>query len=331
MTNRTFAYGSLGLLALIGGFGCSSSSPPQTVTTFCDQKAEKECGTATKGVAVSCGTTMALCKPKRAKACTDWAATQMSATRPFRPENIAACLSKTTDAYGATIITPKALVAMNDACARVFSGNNKGTITDLPCTSTFDCAADLICDKTLCVKQSTTATGFCNDPGVVCGTDQYCMLVGAQLKCVPSKAAGEACDATTSPCVDAFRCSSAGVCTDKVAVNLACGSNDDCAMDAPYCDAYNGCICRPGFTPSPGTNECGAFGATVWNETPQVCGGGGPGAGGANGAGGVGGANGAGGASAGVGGAGGAGGANAGVGGASGAAGGAAGFRGLIR
>ena len=57
----------------------------------------------------------------------------------------------------------------------------------------------------------------------------------------------------------------------RVGVNLACGSDDDCAAVAPYCDPYNACICRSGFVPTIGASECVAFGATDVTVVPQVC------------------------------------------------------------
>ena len=52
---------------------------------------------------------------------------------------------------------------------------------------------------------------------------------------------------------------------------VACGSDDDCAADAPYCDPYSTCRCRPGFLPTIGANECVAFGATDVTGVPQAC------------------------------------------------------------
>jgi hypothetical protein len=308
MTNKILSCGTIVLLAA-AGIGCSSGTPASEMS-FCAQKAEKECGTDTKGVAVSCGATVAACKAVRAAACAAWIPSQESATRPFRPENIGNCLNKTTDAYASVTVLPAKRAAMDEACARVFSG--RGAML-AACTSSFDCATDLICDPnaSICVKKTITNSAFCGDPGSVCPANQYCTLVGMFRTCVANKAAGQACSAT-DPCIAGLRCSG-GICTDRVGVNLACGSDDDCAAEAPYCDPYSTCRCRPGFTPTIGATECAAFGATDVTVVPQVCSGAGgaggsPGSAGSTGAAGSPGTAGsAGGTAGGVGGAGGAG------------------------
>src|SRR3954471_12221056 len=104
MMNKIFVCGSLVLLT-VAGVACGKSTPASEMS-FCAQKAEKECGTDTKGVAVSCGATVAACKAVRAAACAAWIPTQESATRPFRPENIGNCLNKTTDAYASVTVLP---------------------------------------------------------------------------------------------------------------------------------------------------------------------------------------------------------------------------------
>lgn len=288
MTNKIFSCGSVVLLA-VAGLGCSSSGAPVTETSFCMQKAEKECGTDSKGVAASCGATLVACKAARVAACTAWVATQESPTRPFRTENIGNCLNKTADAYSSVTVVPSKRAAMDDACARVFSGRGAAataTTPATPCTSSFDCATDLICDANLniCAKKVVSNTGYCNDPGSVCPANQYCALVGTLRMCVAAGGAGQACGAT-APCLASLRCSG-GICMDRVAFNLACGSDDDCAVGAPYCDSYSACICRAGFTPTIGANECVAFGVVDATIVPQTCAGtGGPGgAGGSDGA-----------------------------------------------
>ena len=246
---------------------------------------------------------------------------QLSLTRPIRPENIENCLNKTSEAYSGTIVTPDKVAIMNDACDRVFSGNIPAG-SALACQSDYDCAVGAICDQAFCVKKTAPGVnGFCSDPGTVCPANQYCALVGTFKKCVPSKQAGEVCGDGV-PCADALRCGSAGMCVAKATINVACGSNADCAVDAPYCDPYypTGCSCRPGFSPSPMTSECATFGNTLVTGSPMVCGGAPSGAAGASGTAGTSGSAGAGGggtAGAGGGAAGGAGG------GAAGGAGGA--------
>ena len=210
MTRNTFAFacGISAVLTLVGP-SCKSDDPPPTVTSFCTQKADRECGTATKGMAANCGADLATCKATRASICVTRAQTQLSATRPIRPENIENCLNKTSEAYSGTIVTPDKVAIMNDACDRVFSGNiPAGSV--LACQSDYDCAVGAICDQAFCVKKTAPGVnGFCSDPGTVCPANQYCALVGTFKKCVPSKQAGEVCGDGV-PCADALRCGSAG-------------------------------------------------------------------------------------------------------------------------
>jgi len=274
------------IIGLVGvgalGTGCGKSDTPPTIASFCEQKAAKECGTKDKGVAHDCGATVTACTTLRAAACTT-IATQQSATHPLRPDAIANCLSKTDAAYSQPIITPALRAAADDACARVFSGMNKGQPTDPLCTSTADCDAGLVCDRTVCAAPvAVAANAFCNNPGETCPASQYCTGVSPRQACTDKHGAGTACDAST-PCLDTLRCVNS-VCVERVGPRGACTSDADCSPSAPYCDPYDGNACFLGFAPASATNECAAFGG----PTPGA-GAGGSGAGGASGNGGAGG------------------------------------------
>jgi len=311
MTLKTLRGGAALVIGLVGalGTGCGKSDSPPTIATFCAQKAEKECGTKDKGVAHDCGATLSACTTLRTAACMALA-TQQSVTHPLRADAIANCLSKTEAAYSQMTITPALRAAADDACARVFSGMNKGQPTDPACASSSDCDTGLICDRTVCAAPVVVAANArCNNPGETCPATQYCAGIYPQQICTDKKAAGTACDAAT-PCLDTLRCVN-GACVARVSTRGACTTDADCDPSAPYCDPYNGNACFLGFAPASagGTNECVAFGG------PQ------PG----SGAGGAGGAVGAGGSGAGgVSGNGGA--AGQGVGGAAGGAGGSVGL-----
>ena len=290
MTLETLRRSAIIIMGLVGvgafGAACSKSDSTPTIASFCAQKAEKECGTKDKGVALDCGTTVAACTNARSVACIT-VATQQSGLHPLRADAIDNCLSKTATAYAAATITPDLRAAADDACARVFSGMNKGAATDPPCASDVDCDTGLICDRTVCAMPvSVAANARCNNPGETCPATQYCAGTYPQQVCTDKAAAGAAC--TAGPCLDTLRCMN-GFCADKVGTRGACTTNADCASTAPYCDPYNGNECFLGFTPaSPGgTNECVAFGGPL------------PGAGGSSGStGGAGGMSGAGGQSA---------------------------------
>jgi len=296
MKRETLRSSAAIIIGLVGvgalGTGCGKSDSPPTVASFCAQKAEKECGTKDKGVAHDCLATLSVCTTTRAAACMA-IATQQSLTYPLRADAIANCLSKTEAAYSQPTITPALRAAADDACARVFSGMNKGRPTDPACTSTADCDTGLICDRTICAAPVTVAANArCNNPGETCPATQYCAGVYPQQICTDKKAAGTACDAVT-PCLDTLRCVNA-VCADRVGLRGACITDADCAPTAPYCDPYNGNECFQGFSPASagGTNECVNFGG----PTPGTGAGGAAGAAGGAGGGGAGGVSGNGGA-----------------------------------
>ncbi len=247
--------------ALAAGCG-SGGGTTMTQSDFCAKKAENEC----KAVADRCLASASACEAKRVKACNDFAAAQQAApssavTRPFRPDLAKACLDKATEVYAKATITPADLAALNDVCARVFSGKKKSTDPDKTCSSNYECEASQICDTgfmTCGPKRTVSAGAGCNNPGEICPTGQYC--TGSPRECMPKIAAGETCD-DTSPCLEALRCS-AGTCAERVDFAASCTSNDDCLPAHPYCDTYNGSVCTAGFTPSTGNAECiGAFGA----------------------------------------------------------------------
>lgn len=256
-----------GLLLTIAacGAGCNGGGAATlTQGSFCDKMAENECA----AVANKCLATSANCKTKRVAACNDFAMQQQAApsspaSRPFRPENADACLTKTTTVYSKSTITPVDLAALDDVCARVFSGKKKSTDTVKPtCASDYECDDNEICDPDFIVcapKKMVGTSAGCNNPGEICPAGQYC--TGSPRQCKPRPAAGEACDAT-SPCLETLRCGSAGTCVERLDIGASCDSNDDCDATYPYCDPYNGKVCTPGFTPSTANAECvSAFGA----------------------------------------------------------------------
>jgi hypothetical protein len=275
---------SLALVTL--GLGCNGGSGTTTQSDFCAQKADRECA----GVHNLCVSSTTACQALRISACNAFAAEQQAMpnaiARPFRPDKVADCLSKTSTVYAKSTITPADRLPMDVACARVFSGKKTTTDTDKSCTNDYECDGDLVCDPDFlqcATKNMVAANAGCNNPGEVCPTDQYC--VGSPRACTPKGAMGVMCDAT-HPCVETLRCAVTGLCVSRVDVGGACTSDDDCAVASPYCDTYNGSICTTGFTPSIGTRECVVAYA---GATPG-------GSGGTSGAGGVGGIVGGGGA-----------------------------------
>jgi hypothetical protein len=235
-----------------------------TQAEFCAQKASKEC----EGVSLACLSDAPACKAARVQACEDFAMAQQTAPsspalRPFRADKAAACISKAAEVYKKSPITPADRSALDEVCARVFSGTRKDTDPDPSCNFDYECDSPQICDiwfKTCAKKRVVEASAGCNNPGEVCPSEQFC-AAPTPHKCMPKLTAGMACDDETNPCLDTLRCA-AGVCAAPVVTaGKACSTNSDCVSTAPYCDSYNGSICTPGFIPSPGSNECvAAFG-----------------------------------------------------------------------
>jgi hypothetical protein len=248
--------GTLGTLAVLLAFGVScGGGDPMTQTEFCAEKATKECD----GVAAACLSDPAACKARRVTACEEFAAAQQAAPsspllRPFRPDRASACVSKAAEVYKKSPITPADRAALDDVCARVFAGSNKGV--DAPCDNDYECDGGQICDAQykICAKKTTvSANGGCNNPGEVCPADQFCGTASPR-KCVPRLTADMACD-PTNPCASTLRCAE-GVCAKRLNRGDACTSDSDCAPSDPYCDTFNGSRCTVGFIPSTGSNEC---------------------------------------------------------------------------
>lgn len=241
------------LIALF--LGCGGKGATLTESEFCSRKATRECD----GVADKCLATDSNCHAARVAACEAFVGQNLAPpARPFRPERADACLNKTAEIYAKPTITPADREAMNDVCARVFSGTKKELA---PCSSTFECDGALICDDflTICATQKVVAIdGFCGNPGETCSDGQYC--TGTPRKCVARIGAGQACGPDL-PCLESFRCvGNPPICSARVAFLGACGADSDClatgADAAPYCDPFFGDICTKGFTPSGGSPEC---------------------------------------------------------------------------
>src|SRR3569832_2996948 len=126
-------FGLVGVGPLVTG--CGKSDTPPTIASFCEQKAEKECGTKDKGVAHDCGASVTACTALRLMACTTLA-TQQRVAHPLRADAIANCLSKTDAAYSQPTITQALRDAADDVCVREFSGMGKVLLL---------CACFLVC------------------------------------------------------------------------------------------------------------------------------------------------------------------------------------------
>jgi hypothetical protein len=282
MKTRISRFGWMTVLVALG-LSCGGSDGGLTQTEFCKQKAAKECG----AVAMRCIADDDACKAARVLACEAFAEAQQAppssaVLRPFRPDKASACINKAGEVYAKLTITPADRDALDDVCARVFSGSRKDTDAEHSCHNDYECDAGYICDvgfDTCAKKTAVIADAYCNNPGDVCPVDQFCAQL-ALRRCTERLGADMACD-PTNPCESTLRCT-AGVCAVRVGLGKTCASNADCLPIAPYCDTFNGSICTGGFTPSTGSKECvDAFGGVdTGGGTGGVSGGGTGGAGG---------------------------------------------------
>jgi hypothetical protein len=311
------------------GCGGGGGKPP-TETEFCAQLAEAECQVSDR-----CFVDEDDCQTERKALCmTAATAAKVGGPRVFTPGNMGACINKAKSIYGQTgPITPMQMNETLDLCNWVFQGD----VEELDnCMVKYDCKnKNHICDKGRCAAKKMIGAGdLCGNPGEVCNAGSYCTMVNGLLQCEPKGDMGDPCSAM-APCLEALRCLN-GMCADRVAAQGACTTNDDCEMDAPYCDPAAQLRCGPGLSFSAsapaccdygGTTNCGGGAGGTGGGTGGTTGTGG-GAGGTTGAGGRGGGGGSGGTTgaAGTTGAGGTTGTGGGASGTTGAGGGGGGF-----
>jgi hypothetical protein len=243
-----------------------------------------------------CGSTKDACKAKRIAKCTEFAsAAKASGKRKFVEGNVAACINATTAAYAKTSgITPTDTAGIDEACNYVFQGTGEVQIAE--CTVKYDCAGRVVCDKGFCANPVTSAVDTpCAGPGAVCAAGSYCAPnTAGNLVCTAKGTTGMPCSATM-PCLETLRCAGT-TCGERLPMNSACTSNDDCAATAPYCDPYAGNVCFSGLFFAPNSTSCADFGGPSSSGTGGTTGGSGGGTGGSGGGTGGGGRGGGGGA-----------------------------------
>lgn len=277
MTGRRLARFAA-MFGLLAGCGGGGSSKPITESDFCAQKADAECQVTDR-----CGSTKDACKAERMAKCTAFAsAAKASGMRFFVAANVGTCINKTTAVYAKTsAITPADTADIDDACNYVFQGDGEVNVDH--CDNKYDCAGRVICDKTFCATASApkAVDQPCGNPGDVCATGNYCAMNTAGVSvCTAKGSSGDTCSATV-PCLETLRC--AGTCGDRLPMNSACTSNDDCATTAPYCDPYAGNVCFSGLFFAPNSSSCADFGGPSSSGTGGTTGGSGGGTGGSGG------------------------------------------------
>jgi hypothetical protein len=256
MTGRKLLGAALLPLVLFG-CGGGGSSTPVTEDDFCTQLAAAECQVSDR-----CVVNVDDCKTARKAACRAFAtAAKASTTRTFNTGNIGDCVSQTNSLYGQTApITPTQLANVQNTCNYVFQGMVKNLDA---CTVNYDCAdRNNICDKGHCAAKVTknSAGDQCSNFGDVCNTGLICTTTGGVTQCAAKGASSAACSAD-APCLETLRCLN-GTCTDRVAAQAGCLTNDDCVSTAPYCDPAAGMRCDPGLSFSASSPSCCAFGGT---------------------------------------------------------------------
>ncbi|MBX3189951.1 MAG: hypothetical protein KF819_23190 [Labilithrix sp.] len=236
------------LVALFGG--CSSTeSEFSTSDSFCTTKADTEC----KHLALSCGVGADACKSKRAQVCNAAAAAAGGQGRQYKPNSARPCIDKIDEIFKEKVILPEKEAEVVELCERVFSGS---VAKNGPCETSLQCDGTMVCDKGVCAdKAPTKLDEACNNPGQVCDKGTFCTLRGQSKFCVAKKAAGEICSAE-SPCVEDLRC--VNTCVARVTVGNKCDRDDECAPEAPYCDASKK-TCLPKY--QAGTSACRDYGA----------------------------------------------------------------------
>jgi len=216
------AVGVVGVVsAMVGVFaaGCAGSTPV-SVSQFCNQKAEAECGYVVSVCGATDSLTQSACVSARTSDClTDASNATSSGQRTFNPNNISACLNAITSAYGSlkqgvneTALysdisgTPTDTTTADYLCESVFEGNITSGAT---CTSTFDCADSNVCTPSnggakvdVCAPLVNVADGAsCGAAGSVCVSGDTCGVnknTGEYLCEVSSATLGELGDACTT-------------------------------------------------------------------------------------------------------------------------------------
>ena len=228
-----------GITALVA---CSSTEVEKfgSSDSFCNAKAEAEC----TGLAKKCGASADACSKKRLSTCNGGASLAANQGRSYQANGAQGCIDSINSTYknGGNDVTPESELETTKVCERVFSGSKKESA---PCANTFECEAALTCDKGVCIKEEKVPLkGQCNNAGAICTTGAYCQQQGATKFCVEKNKLDEACK-EDAPCIETLRCVT-NRCVPRVTAGNPCDNDNECAPEAPYCDAATK-KCRPKY------------------------------------------------------------------------------------
>jgi hypothetical protein len=256
MKNWLKSIGGTGLVVISASFAvaaCSSTAADKypSSDSFCEARAKEECQ-----VTARCGVTEVACLTARKQACSSFVTQSTGGSRQYRSANAEGCVNKVHDVYSGTApITPAIQGEIDAACSKVFQGTTKELGA---CEATIDCEGDLICDKKLCANKVTKNSGeLCGNPGEICASGSFCDTSGGAAQCKAKKGRDEVCN-DKAPCKEDLRCNN--TCRDRFVAGESCGSNDDCAASAPFCDPTNSNKCGAGLIFAPGAGSCKAYG-----------------------------------------------------------------------
>jgi hypothetical protein len=106
---------------------------------------------------------------------------------------------------------------------------------------------------------------FCADPGSLCPAGAFCAAIeGGAAQCQEGRDVGKACDmnAAQSQCKSDLRCTTDGVCAERLGPGEGCATDADCGSQAPYCDTSLAVpVCDAGVAFSVGAPACRQYGA----------------------------------------------------------------------
>jgi hypothetical protein len=249
------------------------------VPSYCAQLAQAECPSVI--TVCTSSVTEAQCESAVEAQCSKEATTYEAAKRTFTPNNVAACVQATQQAFsGLSLSSPilqwSTLNGSNgtgnpasgsplDVCQKVFLGT---VAVDQPCTSTYDCAGSNICGEngTCGAETDQVAGGGCGNAGDLCTAGTVCTQTGSRdYTCVAGGKVGDSCS-DSKPCTTAAKCSSSK-CVSLGEKGSSCKSSADCdpTGSAPFCDPGLG-TCYGGYDFANPT-ECKAFLSTTSQPT----------------------------------------------------------------
>jgi hypothetical protein len=231
--------------------GCSSASPPLTVSDYCSERAQAEC---TSEVVSLCEVQGTACAETRTSSCMSYATTAVeTGTRTFNPNNVAACLSAIGGAYG----------SLGQTDTVIPYSSISGGPTD---TNTVDYICDSVFQGQVAAMGKCTSDFDCSDPNNVCTPANG----GAKtLVCAPLNQvqAGATCGAAGDVCVSGTACrpnaNDEYTCVDSATTlgqqGAECKLDSDCDPSvAGFCDIYNNTGCQANLEFA--TKDCELYG-----------------------------------------------------------------------